>query len=59
MDRWVIVFLVFALVAGLLGFTGVIVEAAWFARVVFVAASLIVVVTFTLGRPTLLPAKHP
>ena len=50
MFNWAILFLVLAIVAGVFGFTGIAVEAAFFAKVVFFLAVASSVVTFVLGR---------
>jgi uncharacterized membrane protein YtjA (UPF0391 family) len=50
MLRWAVVFLVIALVAGLLGFWGLEGTAMWFAKVLFFVFIVLFVVSLILGR---------
>ncbi len=45
MFRWAIIFLVIALVAGFFGFTGVAGDAAYFAKIVFGVASVLLLIS--------------
>ncbi|VTS04436.1 DUF1328 domain-containing protein [Tuwongella immobilis] len=50
MLRYSLVFLVVAVIAGLLGFSGIAGEATWIARVLFLAFVILYVVSFILGK---------
>ncbi len=50
MFKWAIIFLLVALVAGLFGFTGLAGTAAYFAKIVFGVALVLLVVSLIFGR---------
>ena len=50
MFRWAIIFLLIALAAGVFGFTGLAGTAAYFAKIVFGVALVLVVVSLVFGR---------
>lgn len=50
MLRWGIIFLIIALVAAVLGFTGIAGTAAYFAKIVFAVAIILFVLSFIFGR---------
>lgn len=51
MFRWVVLSLIIAMVAAVLGFGGLVPELAAIARVVFAAALLVAVIGFIMGTP--------
>ena len=52
MFRWAIIFLLIALVAAFFGFSGIAGTAAYFAKIVFGVALVLVVLSFIFGRGT-------
>ena len=50
MLRWALIFLIVALVAGLLGFWGLEGTAMWMAKVLFIVFLILFVVSLVLGR---------
>ena len=50
MLRWALIFLVVALIAEFLGFSGVAGEAAWIAHVLLVIARVFIVISLVTGR---------
>ncbi len=50
MLRWSIAFFVLALIAAVFGFTGIAVDAAWIAKLLFVGFLAIAVVSLIFGR---------
>ncbi|HVR37399.1 MAG TPA: DUF1328 domain-containing protein [Methylomirabilota bacterium] len=49
---WAVTFLIFALIAGLLGFTGIAGTAVWIAKVLFFVFLIAFVVSLIFGRST-------
>ena len=50
MLRWALIFLVIALIAGVLGFGVISAEAAWIAKVLFIVFLVLFIVSLILGR---------
>ena len=50
MLRWAVIFLVVALVAAVFGFGGIAGDAAWMAKILFVAFLIVALVSLVLGR---------
>ncbi len=50
MFSWAIAFFIIALVAAIFGFTGLAVSAAGIAKIIFVVALILAVVSFAVGR---------
>lgn len=53
MFRWALIFLIVAIIAGALGFSGLAGTAEYFARVVFVVALVLLALSFLFGRRSL------
>lgn len=50
MLRWALSFLVLAVIAGVFGFSGIAMDAAWIAKVLFVCFLVFACVSFLFGR---------
>jgi len=57
--QWTIIFLVVALIAGALGFTGIAAESAWIAKILFFIFLILFIASFFFGGPGATPPTAP